>query len=279
MSTKLFSGFTSNITASLSKFLNKDFSGHINQELLDNLNEVSDVEELDVSDEIKTPHNVNSKKLFEVKLGRVDKNITRLKSKNKKFKVQIQYNFEQYKEYLPHIKIVSKSVSDGTITTNTFTKRVNTKRDAITVRNKIRKTLPGRITTHDNGVRKIENTGKRSIKNSRSTVSKDLPIGVMFNNASVVRGKYYSRYTAVYKTPEGKMNNKTFGYYTYSPLGINDPILDRAKELAIAVRNEYEYHLVKSIPYYVNYDKLKGWKKMSELEFRQLIDIRMKKLV
>jgi hypothetical protein len=278
MSTKLFSGFTYNITTSLSKLLNKDFSGRINQKVLDNLNEVSNVEELDVSDEIKTPYIVNTKKLFEVTYGRVDKNISRLKSKKNKYKVQIQYNFEQYKQYLPHTKIVSKSVNNGTVTTNTYTKKANTLRDAITVRNKIRKGLPGRITVHDNGVRKIENTHKDSVKSSKSTISASLQVGVNFNNKAVDKyGRKFSYFWALFKTPEGKFKSKAFSVGGH--LDMNDIILNRAKQLAIAVRNEYEWHLVNSIPYYIDNTKFKGWQKMSELEFMQLIDIRMKKLV
>lgn len=278
MSTKLFSGFTYNITTSLSKLLNKDFSGTINQETLDNLNEVSDAEELDVPNEIKTPYIVNTKKLFEVTYGRVDKNISRLKSKNKKFKVQIQYNFEQYKQYLPHIKFVTKLVSDGTITTNTFTTRANTLRDAITVRNKIRKGLPGRITVHSNGMRKIENTHKNNIKLGCATISKDLPVGVLFNNRAVdFYGRKFSYFSSTYKTPEGKFKQKSFTMGGH--LDINASECSRAKQLAIAVRNEYEWHLVNSIPYYIDNSKFKGWQKMSELEFRQLIYIRMKRII
>ena len=269
MSTKLFSGFTS----TLSKFLNEDYSGNINQAVLDTLSERSDVEELNVSDEIRTPCIVNTKKLFEVTY----KNISRLKFKKNKYKVQIQYNYEQHKQYLPHIKFVTKSVSDGTITTNTYTKKANTLRDAITVRNRIRKGLPGRITVHSNGVRKIENTIKHSIKSSKATVSKDLPVGVTFNIAKNQKGVSSSAFVAWYKTPEGEYCNKFFSIT--NSLGANDHRLARAKELAIAVRKEYEYHLVNSIPYYVNKDRFSKWWKLSELEFRQLIDIRMKKLV
>ena len=271
--TKLFSDFTS----LLSSFLNKDYSGSINQEVLDNLNEKSNVEELDIKDEIKTPYIVNTKNIFEVTYGRVDKNISRLKSKNKKFKVQIQYNFEQYKQYLPHTKIVTKSISDGTITTNTYTKKANTLRDAITVRNKIRKALPGRITVHSNGVRKIENTYKHTVKNSRSTISKDLPVGILFKNNIPCRGIIYSSFEAWYKTPEGKFTCKSF--LVKGSYNTNSPEMSRAKELAIAVRKEYEYHLVNSIPYYVNKDRFSKWWKLSELQFRQLIDIRMKRIV
>lgn len=274
MSTKLFSGFTS----TLSKFLNKDYSGIINQETLDNLNEQSSVEELNILDEIKTPYKVSTKNLFEVTYGRVDKNISRLKSKKNKYKVQIQYNYEQYKEYLGYNKFIKTGISDGINNSNILTSRATTLRDAITIRNRIRKTLPGRITIHSNGVRKIENTYKNTVKMSNATVSKDLPIGVTFSNELVVnKTDKFSLFKAWYKTPEGKYINKSFGKKGVYEIDSID--MSRAKQLAIAVRKEYEYHLVNSIPYYIDSIRFKGWQKLSEFEFRQLIDIRMKKLV
>lgn len=272
MSTKLFA----NLTSSLSKFLNKDYSGTINQETLDNLNEKSNVKELDILDEIKTPYKVSSKNLFEVTYGSVDKNITRLKSRRNKYKVQIQYNYKQYKEYLPHIKNVNNSINDGNTTTNFITTRANTLRDAITVRNKIRKTLPGRITVHSNGVRKIENTYKNTVKMSNATVSKDLPIGVMFTHKK--KSNVYG-FIVIFKTPSGEYDKKFFGVKSFNSLTSNSTELNRAKELAIAVRKEYEYHLVNSIPYYVNKGRFSRWWKLSEFEFKNLINVQMKKLM
>lgn len=271
MSSKLFS----NITSTLTSFLNKDYSGTISQEVLDNLTERSDVEKLDVSDEIKTPYILNTKKLFEVTYGRVEKNITRLKSKKKKYKVQIQYNYEQHKEYLGYTKTVYSSISDGNITSHFTSTKANTLRDAISKRNKIRKTLPGRITIHSNGVRKIENTIKNSIKRSDSTVSATLPVGVTFTVNKNPKGSFSSIFSAWYKTPDGEFASKNFS--VKGAYDINSPELDVAKKLAIAVRNEYEYHLVNSIPYYVQKERFSRWWNMTDARINLMISL-MKKI-